>query len=102
MRLDNGLTQADKRRAARLAVVHLFLECFYAVHAQQRRQLGQYVFLEHILHHGGHEKRRALNAFEQDIAREAVGNNHVRAAQRHVARFNVASKVDCTVLACLL
>ena len=94
VRLDDRLVETDESGAARLAVVHFLFERLDAVHAQKGSQPGQKVLLEHVLHHGGHEQGRTLDALQEDVAREAVGHDHVRAAERHVARFDVTGEID--------
>ena len=102
VRLHHRLAQPEQERPARLAVVHLLLEVLNPAAAGQRGQLRQEIALEHVLHHAGHELCRALDGLQQHIAGEAVRHDHVRSAERHVPRLDVADEVDVPGVARLL
>ena len=99
MRLHDRLCQPDEHRAARLPVIELAFEFPDAGHAHRGGKLRKDVLFEHVLHHAGHEKRRSLNALEQNIAGKAVGHHNVRLTQRHAARLDIADKVYITGIA---
>ena len=101
MRLDDGLIQADEHGAAGLAVVHQLADLLHAGLAAEIADLGDQIPLEHFFHQAGHKARRALNALEQNVAREAVSHDHIRAAHENVPRLNVAGEVDQTVFVSL-
>ena len=94
MRLDDRLRNADEHRAADLAIVHLLLQGLDAPAAEEIAELRGRTAQENPLDLPPHILRRALNGLEQDVAGEAVGDDHVSLVVQHVARFNIPGEMQ--------
>ena len=93
MRLNDGLGNAEQRRAADLARIKERLERVHILFEHGSRELIGGVFIENAFetlhkHHGC-----ALNALEQHVSGETVTHKDIHVSGENVARFHVADKV---------
>ena len=94
MSLDDRLLCAQEGCAAVLLAVHLVLEVGHAVLQQQIGQLAAQILEEHSLQHPQQHLGDALGQLEDDVAGEAVADDHVHVAVRYVTGLDVAHKAD--------
>ena len=94
MSLDDRLLCAQEGCAAVLLAVHLVLEVGHAVLQQQIGQLAAQVLEEHSLEHPQQHLGDALGELEDDVAGEAVADDHVHVAVRHVTGLDIAHEAD--------
>ena len=93
MGLDDGLGDAEQRRAADLVDVHHVLESLEVALEHERRQLVLGAGEEHALELAHQELYHALAALEHDVARESVRHDDVHVPAQCGGALDVADEV---------
>ena len=102
MRLDDGLADADHRRAADLVDVHGFLHDAEILFQHRRCELIGSVLIEHALELLHHIFDNALGALEKDVAGKAVSYYNVRRTGENARALDVADEIDAPIFVRLL
>ena len=94
MGLDDGLAKTQNGTAAVLLGVEVLLELHEGLFDGEGTQLGEEGAVENALHTAGEHLAHALHGLEQDVARIAVGDQHVAGIEGNLASLHVAHEID--------